>query len=77
MVLQMASVFLGAVVMALSLAHALDLPEKLRLDKDTLAPVSGAGPRWWGLLCVWPDETHHFDRAAPDEGWKTIVAVAI
>lgn len=35
LVLQVASVFLAAVAMALSLAHTLELPGKLRLDKQT------------------------------------------
>lgn len=35
LVLQVASVFLAAVAMALSLAHALEFPGKLRLDKQT------------------------------------------
>ena len=34
-VLQIVSVFLVSVAMSLSLAHALELPGKLRLDKKT------------------------------------------
>src|SRR5262245_15533500 len=33
--LQVAGVFLASVAMALALAHALELPDKLRLDRDS------------------------------------------
>lgn len=35
LILQVVSVFLASMAMALSLAHALELPGKLRLDKQT------------------------------------------
>jgi hypothetical protein len=38
-ILQVATVFLVAVAMALALAHALELPGKLRLDRDTYLAV--------------------------------------
>jgi hypothetical protein len=39
LLLQIASVFFVAIAMALSLAHALELPGKLRLDKETYLAV--------------------------------------
>lgn len=39
LILQVASVVLTSVAMALALAHALELPGKLRLDKDTYLAV--------------------------------------
>ena len=41
LILQVASVFLAAVAMALALSHALELPGKLRLDRDTYVAVQG------------------------------------
>ena len=38
-VLEVVTVFLAAVAMSLALAHALELPGKLRLDKDTYVAV--------------------------------------
>jgi hypothetical protein len=40
-ILQVITVFLVAVAMSLSLAHALELPGKMRLDKDTYLAVQG------------------------------------
>jgi len=39
LILQVISVFLTSVAMSLSLAHALELPGKLRLDKETYCAV--------------------------------------
>ncbi len=39
LIIQGATVFLVAVAMSLSLAHALELPGKMRLDRDTYAAV--------------------------------------
>jgi hypothetical protein len=41
LILQVITVFLVAVAMSLSLAHALELPGKMRLDKDTYLAVQG------------------------------------
>jgi len=41
LILQVATVFLVAVAMSLALAHALELPGKMRLDKDTYLAVQG------------------------------------
>ncbi len=40
-ILQVLTVFLVAVAMSLALAHALELPGKMRLDKDTYLAVQG------------------------------------
>src|ERR687895_1371780 len=39
LIIQVVTVFLVAVAMSLSLAHALELPGKMRLDKDTYLAV--------------------------------------
>jgi hypothetical protein len=41
LILEVTTVFLVAVAMSLSLAHALELPGKMRLDKDAYVAVQG------------------------------------
>src|ERR671916_3284396 len=41
LIIQVVTVFLVAVAMSLSLAHALELPGKMRLDRDTYVAVQG------------------------------------
>jgi hypothetical protein len=62
--LQVATVFLVSIAMALSLAHALELPGKLRLDKEaylTVQPIyypgftiGGGVGEGWASLGRWP-----------------------
>jgi hypothetical protein len=41
LILQVVTVFLVAIALSLSLAHALELPGKMRLDRDTYLAVQG------------------------------------
>ena len=61
LVLQVATVLLVAIAMSLALAHALELPGKLRLDKETYRAVQriyypgftiGGFSEWLGILTI-------------------------
>jgi hypothetical protein len=60
LILQILTVFLVAVAMSLALAHALELPGKMRLDKQTyiavqaiLGSLMADSPRDWEYSRVW------------------------
>lgn len=50
--LQVVTVFLTAVAMSLPLAHALELPGKMRLDKETYTAVQAIGGLGEGLAML-------------------------
>ena len=67
MILQVATVFLVSIAWAQALAHALELPGKLRLGKDAYIavqtiyyPASRSEARWeraWGCARRWPSSS--------------------